>query len=389
MSVWNEISALIEQSASDEVTRRVVGLSDDERREVARELPGYLRSRRGDPTWVWHRGRIDSLRVAGLGCIGGAAAAADWVAQRSLRNPTGPGKQVVAQAAEVVAGRPDAWKAEAGRRIAARLRMTETDGWQLDLWWLSAHLLREAGEPPPALDAFTVGWIATARFQPDKFLHDPFFVAAVPHIFESAGVGRLLIQSRASQGDPMHAALIAHIDRRILLDGCVRRFLRGGTVHDLRWFVRLHEILAPTPAETAERLRDYVRLLPVAPGPVAELAFAQVRAADEATPLDAALFAEAAESLLFRAEKKIVRAALVWLAKTARSHDRVPATIEATTGVFATDWTDLAERAVKLTVEHAPHVEPKTSDLVRSAAAELPAVLQAQIAAAYGDVATA
>lgn len=388
MSVWNEIRELIDQRASDQVTRRVLELSDDERREVARELPGYVRSGRNDQAWDWGMVRADSLRVAGLGCIGGPAAAADWVTRRDLRSRSGPGERVVPQAAEVVAGRPAAWKAEVGRRIAARLRATETAGWQLDLWWLSAHLIREAGEPAPALDAFTIGWIATARFQPDRFVHDPFFVAAVPHIFEAEGIGRLLAWDDPARENSLQAALVAHIDRRVLLDGCVRRFLRGGTEYDLRWFVRLHESLAPTPAEVAERLRDYVRLLPVVPGPVAELAFARVRAADEAAPLDAALFAEVAGSLLFRAEKKIVRAALIWLDRTAQIHDRVTATVEAATGVFAADWADLADRAVKLAVKHAPRAEPRTGELVRSAAAGLPVGLRVQIAAAYGDVET-
>ncbi|MFC7110969.1 hypothetical protein ACFQQB_67575 [Nonomuraea rubra] len=61
------------------------------------------------------------------------------------------------------------------------------------------------------------------------------------------------------------------------------RFLRGGEPQDLRFFVRLHTLLDPTPAESAPRVRDYLRLLPSAPGTVAELAAGQVRAAMPST----------------------------------------------------------------------------------------------------------
>nr|BFE77654.1 hypothetical protein GCM10020093_002550 [Planobispora longispora] len=70
------------------------------------------------------------------------------------------------------------------------------------------------------------------------------------------------------------------ISRELLLSGCTGRFLRGGDATDLRFFARLHELLEPSEAEVAARARDYLRLLPVAPGPVAELALKHLRRLD-------------------------------------------------------------------------------------------------------------
>ncbi|MFD1542662.1 hypothetical protein [Nonomuraea guangzhouensis] len=74
------------------------------------------------------------------------------------------------------------------------------------------------------------------------------------------------------------------IDRGLLIDGCLRRFLRGGSAGDLRFFARLHELLEPTYAEVASRAHDYLRLLPAAPGAVAELALRTCAGSTRSTP---------------------------------------------------------------------------------------------------------
>ncbi|WP_460371082.1 hypothetical protein, partial [Actinocorallia lasiicapitis] len=128
-------------------------------------------------------------------------------------------------------------------------------------------------------------------------------------------------------GDAWSRAVAAHPDRAALLDGLTGRLLRGGRPVDLRWFLRLHRTLAPDPGESGPRLRDYVRMLPATPTAVADLAFDQLRLADAVEPLPPALFAEAAESLLFRPEKRLVKATLTWLART--SGGRTGATLTA------------------------------------------------------------
>jgi hypothetical protein len=68
-------------------------------------------------------------------------------------------------------------------------------------------------------------------------------------------VGRVLRDDRLDPDDEGQArqswlralreqAEAGRIEREALVDGCVRRFLRGGSATDLRFFVRLHEHLA-------------------------------------------------------------------------------------------------------------------------------------------------
>ncbi|MFC6929674.1 DUF6493 family protein [Actinomadura yumaensis] len=214
---------------------------------------------------------------------------------------------------------------------------------------------------------------------------DPWADVLLPRVFEVDGLGALL-----SEEWPERIAALAEegrFDRKPLLDGCVSRFLRGGEARDLRWFVALHDALAPTPDESFARLRDHVRLLPASPAAVAEMALREVRRADDDGRLGAAEFAEAADALLFRPEKKLVRAALTWLDRTARKRGRVDATLAALTAVFPSEALDLRERAVKGAVRHAAHVtDEQTGAAVREAAAVLPADLREAVAAAFGEV---
>ena len=388
MTAWERVRTAILAHDRAQVRSIVTGLTDAERREVVRELPAFQRERRDAAEWrLIHQDERAALRMAGMGCAGGPAAAAGWLFRRGLEVWWGetPGPEV--ELVQVVAHRPVEWRVDLARRVAARLPSRGDTSAGASNWRFAALVLREAGAEPPSDDGFVLGWVR----QLGRLCDDPFLDVLAPMLFETDGVGRLLeFTSTAGEG-PWERQLCAlaaagRLNRETLLDGCLRRFLRGGPPPDLRWFVRLHDLLAPTPEETRERARDYLRLLPAAPPAVAEVALRTVRSIDEAGGLDEAAFAEAAEAVLFRPEKKLVRAALSWLGRTGTR--RVDTTLAALTVAFGQEALDLRAHAVKLIVKLAPRAGDDALRTVREAATGLPADLRSRIADACGAVAS-
>ncbi|MFD0905536.1 DUF7824 domain-containing protein [Actinomadura sediminis] len=395
MTAWDGVRAAIDAKDPGRVMSLVMRLDDAGRREVADALPRRLRELRAAAEWGFlERGYVEPLLLAGAGTIGGAAAAANWLCRRELAVWAHPRYLGVLPALEkVTTARPGEWRADVGRRIADRIR--GADERRDSLWLMAAAFVRSAGAEAPGSDGFAVGWASVT--DPSGLADDPFLDALVPRLFEADGVGGALAgddtrarwdHDRKTTWAAALAGLAAagRLDRAALIDGCVSRFLRGGTPHELRFFVRLHDLLDPSGDEAAARVRDHVRLLPSAPSTVADLALRQVRRADALGRLDGDLFAEAAGALVFRPEKKLVRAALTWLDRTARTRDRVDATVRAITTVFTAEAFDLRERAVKIAVKHAGRVGGATRETVRDAAADLPEELRTAIAAVYGEV---
>ncbi|MEV0203158.1 DUF6493 family protein, partial [Nonomuraea sp. NPDC050691] len=191
------------------------------------------------------------------------------------------------------------------------------------------------------------------------------------------------------------------------MDGCVRRFLRGGSATDLRFFVRLHDLLtAPHSPERApsssrertrphspegtssrgpERTRDYLRLLPAAPGPVAELALRQLRdPGASGAALSGEEVSEAVAALLFRPEGKLVRAGLTLLGQAARAAgDDLDRLAPALASAFLCESYEVQERSVRLAVKYAGRFTPAGAEAVREAAGVLPPDLAALLAPAY------
>ncbi|GAA4242057.1 DUF6493 family protein [Actinomadura meridiana] len=396
MSARDDLWKAVAVGNLPETVRLVAALDDSERRAAAKELRGELKRLRAAYRYGFlDRTVINALLLAGAGTIGGPAAAATWLCRSDLR-PWWPGDatgRLCEALCDVTSFRPAEWRAEVAHRVAARLRTTDDD---LVRWHIAAALARSAGGAPPVSDGFVVGW-ATDGVSPGELADDPFLETLVPKLFEVDGVGAVLSRPSfrngwdTAGGQSWATALTGlaragRLDRAALLDGCVSRFLRGGTPHDLRWFVQLHEALEPTDDEATARVRDYVRLLPAAPPTVADLALGQVRRVDDLEHLDTALFDEAAGAVLFRTEKKLVRATLTWLDRTARKRDRVDATLRAVLVVLGSDDLDLRERAVKILVRHAAKAGDTAREEVREAAVGLPTDLRATVAAAFGEV---
>ncbi|MGI5325948.1 DUF6493 family protein [Actinomadura nitritigenes] len=370
-TAWNEIAALIDAREADAVAGAVLALDAAGRREVAEALPGHVRDVRSRrETWEGIDDFAPAFRAAGAGTLGGASAVASWLGRREFNSRWTDDHHDTALLMGLWQGRDDAWLADLARRLALRLRGPRHTGLDLVL-----ALLRATGAEPPEHDPLVVGWVASA---PPR-TRDPLLPALLPRIFEAEGVGREL-----RDGDRWIRALATlaargQVDRGMLLDGCVRRFLRGGTALDLRFFVRLHDTLAPTEAEAGARARDYARLLPAAPGPVAESALELLKDRDDLPP---GLVVEALDGLLFRAESGLVRTGLSWLERTVRRHPELAdGCASALARAFGHESYAVQQRAVRVALKL-----PAATDgaALRDAVPLLPRDLAAQIVARFG-----
>ncbi|TDD31075.1 hypothetical protein E1286_45380, partial [Nonomuraea terrae] len=406
MDHWGEIRKLIETRHADRLAERVKELDEEGRKEVAARLPHLLKELRGRFD-RWDTGLVDYaivLRVAGAATLGGAAAVASWLYRRDFAPQWAGADSDVDLVLAVVADRPAAWRADLAKRLALRARTSDDRGMPLAL-----ALLRATGVEPPPHDPLVSGWLTSHLNGPQEGLpDDPLLDHLLPRLFEAEGAGRVL----QWENDPRRGWLAAlpalaesgRVQREMLIDGCVRRFLRGGTPIDLRFFVRLHEALAPSPAESAAYARDYLRLLPASPGQVAELAVKRLRALDDhtaamsgstagggraagdATPggLTPDDLAEAWESLLFRSERKLVRAGLSWLDRSVRRTPELAGVVAAPLArAFAAESRDLQEKAVELAVAHAAAMDEEGRATVREAIELLPYDLGRRAAEAF------
>ncbi len=424
MNAWDEVRAAIDAEDGDAVATLVAGFDTEQRRQVARELPGFLpiarqagqdrdreRDQERQARWaelhdraermgrsvysldeaqnvlgtVRVRGRwIEPMRVAGAGVISGAAAAATWLNRRDFeRDWEPPEADDVALVVRAVATRPAAWQQEFAVRLSLRLRDTRPLADRRVR--LALELLRRTGAEPPKHDPLTLAWIAATSTE--DLAGDPLLDAMVPRLFEAEGVGRLLRDDRAWPAALVTLAGEGRIGREALLGGCRTRFLCGGQAADQRFFVRLHDMLEPAAEEVAPHADDYLALLPSAPANVGELALRQVR---RLGPMPPARAGEAVEGLLFRAEGKLVRAGLAWLDRLMKDPaGDLDAYAPALAAAMLCASGEARERAVKLAVRHAARFGPLGAETIRDAVALLPARQGAELAAVFGGAAAA
>ncbi|MBB5074592.1 hypothetical protein [Nonomuraea endophytica] len=425
---WEAVRKAVDAYDMHAVALLAAGFGDDERREVAAQLTAYLpvarrigeedderRLDRHHEKWDVLQARADELdvpvhslpeaqhlmrpqimerwieplRVAGAATLPGAAAVAAWLNRRELRRPLNRWQgsiDDVPQLVAVLSARPAAWQSDLAVRLALRLRgaRPEADN-QVRL---VLEMLRRTGAEPPKHDPLTLAWLAAATPSSSATLaKDGLLDAMVPRLFESEGVGRALRDS-TDWPKALHKLTArsltgaARVSRKALLSGCVRRFLRGGQAADLRFFIRLHDLLDPTDGEVAEHGHDYLRLLPIAPGNVAELALKRVRRLGE---LPAHGAGEAVLGLLFRQESKLVGAGLSWLERLLRdpAHD-LDDYASALATALAGESAVVRERAVKLAVKHAARFTPLGAETIRQAVELLPADQGGALATAFG-----
>ncbi|MEU4234281.1 hypothetical protein AB0F17_59250 [Nonomuraea sp. NPDC026600] len=350
--IRTEIRNLVLNHDAEGLALRLPKLTDAERGAVAAELPSLLAELRESPlpaaTASWTTddqvsGSSEVLMMVGAATIPGPAGVATWLMKRDL-NPRWSGAPSPHRLVKAVSGRPVAWRADLAARLARRIRRPDDR-----IVPLALELLRDGEATPPDHEPLVTAWLSAVGVA-----KDPLTPHLLPKIFEAAGAGRALVNETLTPKPSRWLALTARtLPREQIITGCVRRFLLGGDAQDLRFFVRLHTLVAPAPEESAGRLRDYLRLLPTAPGPVAELAWQQVRQAR----LDPADVAEAIEAMTFRQEAKLAVKGLTWLDRDLGQHpERVADHVTALTNAFTHASHEVRDRAVTLTLKHADHL---------------------------------
>ncbi|MFI7446742.1 hypothetical protein ACIBQX_04520 [Nonomuraea sp. NPDC049714] len=395
MTAWAQVRDRITARDAPGLADLMITLPDAERAEVARRLPDLRKDLReaadrqgrarwalgegeGDDEWdgEWDSGETDDigghgevLRIAGAGVLAGPAAAVAWLTRREFAGRWAGVEEVV----RVLAARPAGWQAEVAVRLARKIRTADDRNASLAL-----ALLRACGAPPPEHDPLVLAWLR-ARPAAD----DPLIGPLLPRIFEAEGAGRVLREERLEPAPTRWLSLLqrlgatGRVSRAELLDGCLRRFLRGGDAIGLRFFVRLHRMLDPTPQEAADRVRDYLRLLPAAPGTVAELALAQVKYGG---PHEEAEIIEAIGALTFRPEAKLALEGLRWLERELpHAAELAPALALA----FGHASYEVQGRAARIALKHAAAFAP-AGEAIAEAVPMLPAALGARVAAVYG-----
>ncbi|MFI8824942.1 DUF6493 family protein [Streptomyces sp. NPDC053431] len=359
------------------------------RKTVLTELKELRKEVRG---WDWNRWNEQveaqrALRVAGAGCHTGAAAAAAWIASRDL---AGWGRNASDDLLEVLADREPAWLADVARRLAERPAVADDD------YGLVHGLVVRSGSPAPATEAYLRGWtreMTDARLL-ERLRSDPQTPVLVPRVLELTETPDRLTWSVGPEAPthwPTALKTLADegvLDRAVLVEGCVARLLRGGRPRDLRFPLTLLQLLGTTGEERRGRVPDWLGMVADAPSPVA--AYAQEVLAELA--LDGGLtvpqLAEMSGAVLFRTEKKLVRAQLTLLGKVLR---REPGAAEellpVVTDVFGHEDTAIQERGLALVGRHLAGVDERVREELAGAAELLSPVHRAAAVELFGGAA--
>ncbi|MFJ6772136.1 DUF6493 family protein [Kitasatospora sp. NPDC091257] len=303
------------------------------------------------------RGR---LLVAGAGCHAGPAGAAVWLAGSDFADRPWARNSVLHQAVEA---QPVEWQVEVVTRLAAR--PARNQGWSM--YPVMEAVVRRTGCEVPRGETFVRGWMdrvndfGSGGARPtlaEKLRQDAFTPVLLPELLELADISwPLTFRHSPRPGDIWTEAIgelaaAGVVDRTELLDRCLARLLRGGKPGDQRAFLEVLRALDPTPAEYAARVRDLVALLDgqsVLAGHAQEV----LAGLDEAGLIEPEVLPEASAVVLFRTEKKLVRAQLAWLDKAARrAPDRSGPVVLAAAEAFGHPDTALQERALNVVARH-------------------------------------
>ncbi|MFE7776941.1 DUF6493 family protein [Streptomyces sp. NPDC057445] len=357
-----ELLDAVRAGREDAVAGLVKPMSSTERRAAAAELKELRREVRGWGGDRWHEQRAvrRALLVAGAGCHTGAAGAAAWIGARELRDWSPlPGTVLL----DLLADRDPAWLGDLAHRLAGRAATAAED------YAFVAELVRIAQCPVPTTDAFVHGWAqslisarpshASRATLPLALRNDPHVRELVPRLFETVEPAPALswyADPQAPTHWPSALAGLAEdgvLDRSVLVDGCVARLLRGGRTGQLRFFLVLLNRLALTPAEERRRTADWTAMAADGPSPLAGHAQSVLARMATAGELPAAQLAEMSGAVLFRPEKKLVKAQLVLIGKVLRrdpaaAKELLPVVAE----VFGHEDTDVQKRALSLVARH-------------------------------------
>ncbi|MER7764586.1 DUF6493 family protein [Streptomyces sp. NPDC097619] len=398
----NDLLEAVRAGRGDLVPALLAPLTDAERRARLPELTALRREVRG---WDWSRRwdavkTVRALLLAGAGCQTGAAAAATWIAARELRD--GRAHDATTLAA-LLAGREPAWRADVAHRLAARTSTVAED------YPLIRALLAGTGAPMPGADGFVHAWaLDAASGSPDgrrrrrerprplrvALREDPHTAEMVPKLFETAEPAPSLIwydDAAAAGRWPAELARLADegvVARSVLVSGAVSRLLRGGRARQLTFYADLLDVLDLTVEERAAHIADWIALTADAESPLAARAQRILGGLFEAGHLDAERLAEMSVAVLFRPEKKLVRAQLTLLGKALRRDREERFTLlPAVAAAFGHADTALQERALGLVFTHLGDGDEELRSALAFEAEQLGPALRRRAAEVFGAIA--
>ncbi|MFJ8659440.1 DUF6493 family protein [Streptomyces sp. NPDC093795] len=307
------------------------------------------------PPYLANRIR-SALYVAGAGCLSGAAAAASWLGARDLLMWDTNGPLALAALGE----RDPEWAADLAGRLARRQAVAENS------YPLLHGLVVRSGYQVAPTDGYVTGWIwhITDDRLVERLREDPQTPALVAHALAMAETPERF--TRAVRPDsPRHwptalRTLVAEgiLDRAQVLDLCVSRLLRGGPLRNLRFPLEMVRLLEPEAGELRERVPDWVGMTADAPSPVAGYAQEILAGLAAEGALSTGALAEMTGGVLFRTEKKLVRAQLTLVGKVlAREPGAADELLPAVAEAFGHEDTSIQERALKLVGRHAAAVD--------------------------------
>ncbi|WP_369187665.1 DUF6493 family protein [Streptomyces sp. R08] len=364
------------------------GLTDAERRAFLPELKALRKELRKAPWEEPSRRAYPALHAAGAACETGAAAAATWIAASDMRwSQSSP-----ALLLHILGDRDTAWLADVTHRLAGRPASSSVP------YELMAGLVRLSGCPVPTTDAYVRGWVEhTGHLWQrgdtllDRLRKDPHLAELVAAVFETEDIGSPLEWTSADGPNGWVDALAlltteGALDRKHTVDACVARLLRGGTTLDNRVFLRVLKALALTREEERERIADWQALASDAVSMVAAHAQSVLGSLALDGELTPRRLAEMSDAVLFRPEKKLVRAQLVLLGKAlARDASAAEEVLPALAQAFAHEDAEVQERALKLVERHLKKVDsPDVRAELAGAADQLVPALRARAVDSLG-----
>jgi hypothetical protein len=365
------------------------GMTDAERRAFLPELKELRKELRADRWDAPARRAHPALHLAGAACQTGAAAVASWLAAPDMRWSQAKAAELI----DVLGDRDPGWLADVARRLAERPVSADVP------YELMAGLVRLAGCPAPTTQAYVEGWvqhIGGAWQRTDSVLvrlrQDPHAPRLVTALFETDDIGGRMEWSGREGLDGWTEAFTqltaeGALERTVVVDACVARLLRGGSTTDNRVFLRVLKALALTRDEERERTADWLALASDAVSMVAAHAQSVLAALALDGELPARRLAEMSGAVLFRTEKKLVRAQLVLLGKVlARDAATADELLPAAAQAFGHEDSDVQERALKLVERHVKKAGAEVRDELAAAAEQLVPALRARAVGTLGAV---
>ncbi|QXE38013.1 hypothetical protein KQY30_31065 [Streptomyces sp. GMY02] len=356
------------------------------------ELAALKELRKELGRWSWDRWRERrraglALIVAGAGCHTGAAATASWIGAREMREGF---RLPHAELLDLLAERDPDWLGNVAHRLAGRASTAQMD------YPLIEGLVRLSGCEIPATDAFVHGW-AEAMPSHGRLLPalraDPLVRTMVPRLFETAELPAP-VGWYGDAEEPHHwptaLTVLAEegvVERSLLVKCTIARLLRGGRPGEAAFFLNLLRRLGLTADEEREHLADWIGMAADGSSTVAGHAQGVLGGLALAGGLPVRSLADMSRSVLFRPEKKLVRAQLVLLGKVLRADsgsagELLPVVAEA----FGHEDTAVQERALKLVGSRLSAVGAEVRAELTLAAGALSPVHRARAAEVFGEL---